>query len=223
MNARLGVVSVVGAVTADLRDRVLRGDLAPGTALGEVDVATEYGVARPTAKAAIEALVHERLLQRSAHRTARVVTLTPEDARDIYLSRQLIEVEAVRRLARRREVPDAARDANARIAALGHGASLEVVEPDIAFHRSLVDAVGSRRTSGLYASLASEVRLCMAQVQDASLLPIDLIASEHAQLLEHIENGDEDAAAHLLAEHIGRASERLAARLEARAADAVRA
>jgi DNA-binding GntR family transcriptional regulator len=81
------------------------------------------------------------------------------------------------------------------------------------FHRSLIDALGSVRTSRLYDELASEVVFCMSQVQGAALLPTETIAAEHDRLLDLIEAGDGDAAATLLAAHIGRARERLAERL----------
>lgn len=58
---RIAVVSIIDAVTEDLRRRVLAGELEPGTPLAEVEVADEYEVARPTAKAAIENLVREAL------------------------------------------------------------------------------------------------------------------------------------------------------------------
>jgi DNA-binding GntR family transcriptional regulator len=210
---RIAVVSIIDAVTDDLRGRVLSGELEPGTPLVEVEVADEYEVARPTAKAAIENLVRERLLERSAHKTARVVRLTPEDARDIYRTRQIVESEVLRTLARERRVPDAAREANREIAALVDASPREIVEPDMRFHRSLIDALGSVRTSRLYDELASEVVFCMSQVQGAALLPTETIAAEHDRLLELIEAGDGDAAATLLAAHIGRARERLAERL----------
>jgi DNA-binding GntR family transcriptional regulator len=211
--ARVPVVSVIDAVTGELRRQVLAGELRPGQPLAEAEVAARYEVARPTAKAAIENLVHERLLVRSAHKTARVVRLTPEDARDIYRSRQLIETEAVRELAGQRVVPEAARTANARIAALVDASPSDVVEPDMAFHTALIAALGSDRTNRLYGSLVSEVVLCMSQVQGASLLPTEVIAAEHARLLDLVERGEADAAAALMAEHLGRARERLAERL----------
>ena len=210
---RIAVVSIIDAVTDDLRGRVLSGELEPGTPLVEVEIAEEYEVARPTAKAAIENLVRERLLERSAHKTARVVRLTPDDARDIYRTRQIVESEVVRTLARERRVPDAARAANREIAALVDGSPREIVEPDMRFHRSLIDALGSERTSRMYGALASEVVFCMSQVQGAALLPTQTIAAEHDRLLELIAAGDADAAADLLAAHIGRARERLAERL----------
>ncbi|MBD7958154.1 GntR family transcriptional regulator [Microbacterium sp. Sa4CUA7] len=213
MVAHIRVVSVIDAITDDLRRRVLSGDLAPDTTLGEVEIAESYDVARPTAKAAIENLVRDRLLERRAHKSARVVRLTPDDARDIYRTRVVIEAQVLRLLAAERRVPDAAREANKEISALVDASPHDIVEPDMRFHRSLVDALGSTRTSGIYQSLASEVVFCMSQVQGASLLPTSLIAGEHERILELIEAGDGEAAAELLALHVGRARERLAERL----------
>ena len=157
--------------------------------------------------------MRENLLQRSAHKTARVVRLSPDDARDIYLSREVVEAEVLRRLARKRLAPERARKANAEIAMLVDASPGEIVEPDMRFHTALIDAIGSPRLSRTYGSLASEVVFCMSQVQGASLLPTELIAAEHERILELIEAGDEDGAAALLAIHIGRARERLAERL----------
>ncbi|WP_457099603.1 GntR family transcriptional regulator [Microbacterium sp. P5_E9] len=213
---KVAAVSIIDAVSEDLRRRVLSGELEPETPLAEIEVADSYQVARPTAKAAIENLVRERLLERSAHKTARVVRLTPEDARDIYRTRAIIESEVLRRLAADRRVPDAARVANAEIAALADASPRGIVEPDMRFHRSLVDALASVRTSMVYDSLASEVVFCMSQVQGASLLPTSTIVAEHERLLELIAQGEGDAAATLLAVHLGRARERLVERLGGR-------
>lgn len=210
---KISVVSIIDAVTDDLRRRVLAGELEPGTPLAEVDVAEQYDVARPTAKAAIENLVRERLCERSAHKTARVVRLTPEDARDIYRTRHVVESEVIRTLARERRVPDAARAANREIAGLVDASPRDVVDPDMRFHKSLVDALGSERTSRLYGALVSEVVFCMSQIQGAALLSTEVIAHEHEELLRLIERGDADAAAALLDTHIGRAREKLAERL----------
>ena len=203
------VVSVVDAIATDLRERILTGRAAPGTPLTESDVAERYEVARPTAKGAIEALVFEGLLERKTHKTARVVRLGPEDVRDIYRSRANLESQVLRELALLRNVPDEARSANAEILAIGDESALDVVGPDMRFHTALIDALSSTRTSRMYRSLVSEVTLCMAQVQGRNLLTTTLIAGEHQRLLELIEAGDGDGAAALLAEHLGRARERL--------------
>lgn len=204
-----GVTSVVDAVAQDLRRQLFRGQLTSDEPLTEAGVSAQYEVARPTAKAAIEKLVAEGLLVRGTHRSARVPLLDAEDARDIYRTRADIESVVLRRLAAARTVPDAARVANAEIAALGDASALDVVDPDMRFHTSLVDAVASPRLSRAYLSLASEVRLCMAQVQGNSLLSTDLIHAEHERLLRLIEAGDGDGVVALLERHLARARERL--------------
>jgi DNA-binding GntR family transcriptional regulator len=210
MALRVTATSIVDAIATDLRTRLLAGELTPDVPLTETEIATSYDVARPTAKAAIEKLVAEGLLVRGVHKTAHVVELGPESVRDIYLARAYLESEVLRRLARTRTVPEGAAQANRDIAAVGDSA-MAVVEPDMRFHTSLIDAVGSERTSKMYRSLVSEVRLCMTRVQSLHLLGTDLIRAEHQKLLELIEAGEGEAAALLLDEHLGRARERLVA------------
>jgi DNA-binding GntR family transcriptional regulator len=208
--ARVIVSSVVDAIADDLRNSVLTGELAPGAALTEAEVAARYEVARATAKAAIERLVGEAVLERSTHKTARVVRLGPADVRDIYLSRAYLEAEVLRRLARGGvSIPEAARAANAEIQRRWDASSFDVVDPDMRFHSSLIDAAGNLRTSRMYRSLVSEVKLCMAQVQGRQLLSPAIIVAEHERILTHIERGDGDAAAELLDEHLARARELL--------------
>jgi DNA-binding GntR family transcriptional regulator len=207
------MTSLVDAVVEDLRRLVVAGELAPGTPLTEQDVATRYDVARASARAAIERLTSEKVLVRRNHKTARVVDLGPDDVRDIYRTRTYLESEVLRRLADARLVPTAAREANAEIAALWAQGSYAVVEPDMRFHTSLIDALGSTRTSAMYHSLAFEVKLCMAQLQGRQRLSPSIIVAEHTRLLELIEAGDADGTARMLDEHLARARELLAASL----------
>lgn len=211
MAGRISAVSIVEAVASDLRQRIFSGELGSAHALTETEVASSYEVARPTAKAAIEKLVAEGLLVRGTHKTARVADLGPDSVRDIYLARAYLESEVLRRLAAGHTVPAGAVQANRDIAALTSGAPLDVVEPDMRFHTSLIDAVGNERISRMYSSLVAEVRLCMTRVQSLHLLDTGLIQAEHQKLLELIEAGKGDEAAQLLDRHLGRARERLVA------------
>jgi DNA-binding GntR family transcriptional regulator len=207
------VTSVIDAVVDDLKGQVLARELQPDQALTEAEVATRYDVARATAKAAIERLVNDKVLVRKNHKTARVVRLGPADVRDIYRTRAYLESEVLRRLAERRKVPDDARVANAEIETLWRQGTFDIVEPDMRFHTSLIDSLGSTRTSTAYGSLAFEVKLCMAQLQGSQRLSPEIIVAEHARMLEQIEQGDGDAVAALLDEHLARARELLAGQL----------
>jgi len=178
--------------------------------LTEMDLAGQYSVARPTAKSAVERLVHDGLLRRSSKKTARVPLLTADDIRDLYFSRAFLEREVMATLAARRFVPTAARQY---VEALRDAAQkpviAEVVRIDTSFHRALLDALHSVRLNRLYESLMGEVHLCMAQVQAAHLLSPVRIAEEHAAILDAIEAGDPERATKELTDHLDRACARL--------------
>lgn len=207
------VTSVIDAVVDDLKAQVLAHDLRPGMPLTEAEVAARYDVARATAKAAIERLVADKVLVRKNHKTARVVKLGPADVRDIYRTRAYLESEVLRRLAERREVPLEARVANAEIEALWRQGSWDSVDADMRFHTSLIDALGSARTSSVYGSLAFEVKLCMAQLQGSQRLSPEIIVAEHSRILDLIDAGDASGVAAMLDEHLARARELLAGAL----------
>ena len=116
MSGGLQVTGVVDAVASELRAAVFAGELTQGQLVTEAWAAERYGVARASAKAAIEKLVAEGLLQRTVHRSARVRVLQASAVRDIYRTRRRIESEVIRELAADRSVPDAAAAANAQIA-----------------------------------------------------------------------------------------------------------
>ncbi|WP_136056641.1 GntR family transcriptional regulator [Microbacterium sp. K24] len=208
-DAALGIVGVVDAVTARLRERILSGDIRSGSPLTEAAVSQTFGVARPSAKAAIEQLVASGLLVRTAHRSARVVGIEPETVRDVYRTRSRLESAALRELALTRTVPASAVEANAEILAMPAGPDPATVDPDLRFHTALIDALESERTTRMYRSVLDEARLCMAQVQGRRLLDAAVIAAQHAHMLEAVAAGEGEGAADLLAVHLSSAEERL--------------
>lgn len=212
MTDGLKVPSLVEALATAVGERVLSGQLPGGTPLTEKEVSTFYDVARPTAKAALERLVYEGLLRRGPNKTARVPLLSPEDIRDLYYNRGVLEREVVAALARSGNVPVAASDALAGLdAVVEHGAELaEVVQSDIAFHRALVDALNSPRLTRMYRLLVGETRLCMTQDQARRLHPA-VIGFEHKGILQAIGDADPVTATSLVTAHLERACTRLTA------------
>ncbi|WP_435241511.1 GntR family transcriptional regulator [Streptomyces cucumeris] len=199
---RLSTVSVVEALAASLRDRVLDGQLPPGTALAETEIATEYGVSRPTARSAVTALVHEGLLHRDANKPAYVPRLTRADVEDLFLVRTPLEADVVRVLVRRGTVP-----VSAAARAIGDLGRLEpdaphsaFAEADLRFHQSLVEAVGSPRLNRLYRGIQGEVHLCM--VQTRRTLGRERIIAEHTAVLDALKAGDEEGAARCMRAHL---------------------
>ena len=152
-----------------LRSSILEQRDAPGSALTESAVALRFGVARPTAKLAIERLVAEGLLRREAHHAARVPELRRDDIVDLFDNRATVEAAAVGTLApsghrprrRPRRAPRPARRARA---------DAPFAQEDIAFHRALVAGQPSPRLARMHALLMGEIELCIGQVQAHHLL-----------------------------------------------------
>lgn len=211
----LGIVGVVDAVTAQLRERILDGQIRSGAPLTEAAVSQAFGVARPSAKASIEQLVASGLLERTAHRSARVVGIDPATVRDVYRTRNRLESAALRELAQRRAVPPAAIAANAEILTMEPGPDPATVDPDLRFHTALIDALGSERTGRMYRSVLDEVRLCMAQVQGRKLLDASAIAAQHAEILDALAAGNGERAVQVLQAHLSSAEQRLVEALRA--------
>lgn len=212
----LQTVSVVDALTASLRAKVLDGQIDPGVGLGETDIAADYEVSRPTAKAAIAALVSEGLLRREAHRSAQVPTLSRADVEDLFLVRMPLELEVVRLLAGQR-IPDEAASAVHDLARMPPDARhSSFVEADLRFHRALCDAVGSPRLSRLYQTLTGEIHLSMVQSRYA--LGRDRIVEEHDGVLAALRAGEVDRATELMRVHLEGARDALADQLDRQAA-----
>lgn len=214
MSPRVQALSIVDAIATDLRDRLFDGSITVDAQLTEADVATNYDVARPTAKAAIEKLVAEGLLLRGTHKTARVPTIGPDDVRDLYFSRLCIESDVVRRLALAKKLPSGVEQANREVMDFGDAAHVNVVAPVLQFHSLLVSTLGSPRMDRLFSILMGEMRLCMVQMQSLGLLRPGDIASEHDVIINRIKSGDAHGAVEALTVHFAHAQDRLVPYLE---------
>lgn len=214
----LEVPSLVDAVYEALRSQILDGAIEPGKPLTEAVVATEFSVARVTAKAAVERLVHDGLLRRTANKSARVPVLEAADVRDVYFSRQIFESAVVDQVAALGSVPQAARTAlTAFDQAVADNDLVRVVETDVGFHTALVESLGSARLTRTFRSFTGEMQLCMAQVQYLKLLDPRTIAAEHASIVEAIEVRSSTLAVERLRSHLENAGHRIVGVLESRA------
>jgi DNA-binding GntR family transcriptional regulator len=178
--------STVDSAASALRKRILDGALGPGARLPEEQTSAELGVSRHTLRAALRALVAEGVLRHEPHRGVHVPVLKPEDVRDVFRLRRLIELDAIEGIAVTGDVPVAATGAVEALDALGPTAGWhEVVEPDLRFHRALVDAAGSPRMARTYAAIHAEIAYCLVQLRPHYDRP-EQVAHEHRELLSAI-------------------------------------
>lgn len=74
-----------------LRDAIVDHRLSPGTKLTEIEVGKLFDVSRTVARAALQSLAYEGLVRLERNRGAFVANPSPEEARQIFQSRRLIE------------------------------------------------------------------------------------------------------------------------------------
>ncbi len=202
--------SVLGdSVSAELRASIIDQTDAPGSTITEAAVAVRFGVARPTARTAIDRLVAEGLLRREPHHAARVPVLSRDDITDLYDSRATVESAAVASLARSGTIPAEALAAHRAIQTMTEGDTF--AHEDIAFHRALVNGQPSVRLARMHALLMGEIELCIGQVQSYALLNPQEIAAQHQGILSAVIDGDAVQSEHLTRAHISYSRDRLLA------------
>ncbi len=79
------------AIREHLREAIIDRRLAPGTKLGEVEVGALFDVSRTVVRSALQMLSFEGLVRSERNRGAFVANPSPEEARQVFDSRRLIE------------------------------------------------------------------------------------------------------------------------------------
>ncbi|MEU9603301.1 GntR family transcriptional regulator [Streptomyces sp. NPDC048057] len=82
-------------VAARIRELILQGELAPGSRLREVQLATLFAISRNTLREGLRLLVTEGLVHQELHRGAVVASIDVAQVRDIYRVRRVIEPQAI--------------------------------------------------------------------------------------------------------------------------------
>jgi DNA-binding GntR family transcriptional regulator len=182
--AELQRVSTAQRVADILRERILRGELPPGTSFPEQQLTAAFGVSRNTLREAFQILIGERLLVHEPHRGVSVRRLVVADVRDIYTLRRLVECAALRAPERltagATARPPAAAELRGAVtqgrAAARRGDWQEVGTADVEFHLAVTSLAGSERLNRTMRALLAELRLAFHVAPDAQEL--------HAPFLE---------------------------------------
>ncbi len=207
------------SVADQLRWRIVQGEVAPGQALSENQLASEFGVSRTPVREALRILMEEGLVEMLAGRRLRVALPDPVDVREVYETRWLLESEAVRRLA---ADPAAAQATCAQLqaacgegdTALRHQDRQGLARANERYHEALVLALGNRRLTALSRTLYNLIALYRNQtLQSERWAAAGNV--DHLALLEHIRAGRTDEALALLRSHLDEAQAVLAERLAA--------
>ncbi|MBZ5597898.1 MAG: GntR family transcriptional regulator [Acidobacteriia bacterium] len=208
--AQIHRVSVADQVASILRQRILDGELRPGTPLQEVPLAASLGVSRNTMREATRILSLEGLLKRSIHRGVAVSQLSLKDVHEIYHLRRMLEIPAVLAAdSRRTDVVQEIRSALDGYERAVHARDwMRAVSFDLQFHTLLIRFHQNKRLESFYQNLIGEVRMGMVVVDRTHDNPERLIPV-HRRIYQLLTAGKLKQCAALLAQHLDDSEARL--------------
>lgn len=209
--------SLVENAADRIREQLLAGGYRQGEHLVEAKIADELGISRGPVREAFRILRVEGLVTEEPRRGTFVVTITPQDVREIYGLRAAVEGAAVRSLCRKGD-PHAVAQLEAAIAeiaaASSEGDTAGVARADVAFHELLCRLSGNRRLLETFQRYVPMLRGLLRWDEEPLGTPVEGVAEQHRPLVAAIRNGDEMEAVRLVTSHSEEAGERLAQRLE---------
>jgi DNA-binding GntR family transcriptional regulator len=203
-------VSVADQVASILRQRILDGELRPGTPLQEVPLSTSLGVSRNTMREATRILSLEGLLKRSIHRGVAVSQLSLKDVQEIYHLRRMLEIPAV--LAAKPNhsdvLPELRNALEGYERAVRERDWVRAVGFDLQFHTLLIRFHHNWRLESFYQKLIGELRVGMVLVDRGHDDPGRLVPV-HRKMFQLLTAGKLKQCAAVLAQHLDDSESRL--------------
>lgn len=186
------------------------GRIAPGSKLGEAELAKRFGVSRGPLREAIQRLESRKLLERIPHVGCRVAALSQAELIEVYQVRELLEGEAAR-LAAERMTPaeitgladllaqhETQQDLQADEGYFQH-------EGDLDFHYHIIKGSHNKALANLLINeLYYLVRMYRYRASQASHRPMRAF-HEHRAILDAIEAHDGEMAQLLMRRHLAKA------------------
>jgi DNA-binding GntR family transcriptional regulator len=193
--ARPATATAVDRVAAQLRERILDGQLAAGVRLVEGDLADTYGGARHTVRAALRALQDEGLVEIVPNRGARVAGLDADAIVALYELRAALEVEAAHlALAKHGDrLPPSVHEAAevlARACRRARPSWPTVSRAHADLHTAIVRAARSPRIEAVHDRLTAQTRLFLLLVRPHYTFA--RLAEEHLELIAALEASGPD-------------------------------
>lgn len=193
-----------------LQRDILSGMLPPGGRLGVVELSGRYGIGTTPIREALSRLASRDFIMSSGNRGFSVRPLSPDDLRDVTITRLAVEMEALRLAIRRGddewEASVVAALHRLQIYVRRKGSSFgaggeEFDEVHFLFHSCLIAGCGSSRMCDLAASLYHQAYRYRASMM-RQIIDSERFLTRHRLLAEAALGRDQAEAASLLRQHL---------------------
>ncbi len=186
----LARTTTVDTLAAALRERIMAGELEPGSRLIERDLVEHYDVSRGTVRAALQELEHDGLVTVATHRGAFVRQLDKQGLRELFELRTALELESAHRAlaANGGKLPPEVHEAVERLAAACERKRPSWERISAAhreLHESIVHAGASPRIEAAYRALTQELTLFLLALRPV-WTPAEM-AEHHRKLARGLE------------------------------------
>lgn len=185
----------------EIKEMILSGELAQGERIVLERMSEQLNLSITPIREALNKLAQDDLIKVTPRSSYEIISLTPEDIKDILGLREMIETFAVRTAGENlADFPvsffrDNLRKVNS------NGSYKKFVEVDIKFHETIVASSQNKKLWRLYSYIRNPERILMipaAKIEGR----IDCAVKEHLAILKAIENRDINATVERLASHI---------------------
>jgi DNA-binding GntR family transcriptional regulator len=190
-------------ITSALTLAIHQHRIAPGTKLGEDDLADIYGVSRTIIRAALHSLAHNHLVEIHRNRGAFVAQPTPREAREVFEARALLEPRTARSAAQRATKEDIAllnrhiREEHEALARADNGAALHLSG---LFHIEIARMADQTTIAAFIEALVARSSLIIALYWRRESALCERHA--HHALVDAISKGDGQRAEELMHSHL---------------------
>lgn len=215
--------SMPSIIAGKIRSAIGLGQIPPGAQLGEAELGRQLGVSRGPIREAMQRLTQEGLLISIRNRGLFVITMTDEEARDMYAARTAVERAAAELI-----MQSDGKNVAARLLALvkvmkkaAEKGNLDgMSEADMEYHATLVAAAESPRLSRMHNTLLTETRMCLTALEK-KYPDAHARVAEHEAIAEALGAGNSELVGMLLVSHMEDALERLTQRQQEHVEDPV--
>ena len=189
-----------------LRDAIVERRLAPGAKLSEADVGSLFNVSRTLARAALQALSFEGLVSVEKNRGAFVAYPSPEEARQIFVARRLVEPGILREMAARATAADIQRlrqqllQEGRLMGERGQAARRAEIKASGDFHLLIAAVSGNAIMQRFMEELVARSSLVIALYGRSTASSCG--HHEHGEIIDAIEAKDVERACALMLQHI---------------------
>jgi len=197
-------ISLREKVTNEIRNAILKGELAAGSRLKEADIAEQMGVSRGPIREAIRQLDREGLLVTHPYRETVVADIGVDEVKQILIPIRLhLEWFVINRYIGKMD--EAFFDGlqtvvNEMSACFQNKQTDRLVELDVRFHEMIVGFASERTVTMTWNSILNQIRLHF--IKNARYYADNRIVADHQILLDKLKAGDTDAILAELQQHL---------------------